>query len=209
MSVWFTSDLHFGHVNILKYTPQRRVYLGLSDDADVNDMNEALVDLWNRQVDDNDEVYIIGDAAMGLVQETIKYVSRLKGTKFLVRGNHDRTHPLHSEKETPKREKWEALYDEVGLAETNLQFTHNFDGIEALVCHFPYPGNDHSETRHNADKLSLYYPEDKGRPLVHGHVHGFYQTKANMVNVGIDAWDGRFLQAPEIGDYFRSRGFTA
>lgn len=209
MKTFFTSDLHFGHVNILKYTPQRRTYLGLSDDADVTDMNEAIVELWNRQVDADDEVFIVGDVAMGLVHDTIRYVSRLNGTKHLVRGNHDRTHPVHSEKETPKREKWEAMYDEVGLKETTLQFTHNFDGIEALVCHFPYYG-DHSEDRYNADKLSIYAPDkDRGLPLVHGHVHDLWKTRDGiMYNVGIDAWDGVFQTPEAIGAFFRANGFT-
>lgn len=204
---WYTSDLHFGHVNILTYTPQRRVYLGLSETDTVVEMNEAIVDLWNTQVAPDDTVWVIGDVAMGKVHETIQYVTQLNGTKHLFLGNHDRPHPICTRDEE-KRKAWAKEYRAVGFGDQVFQDTMIFDGIEARVCHFPYYG-DHTMDRYNADDISKYVQKDEGLPLVHGHVHDMFQTLDHQYNVGIDAWDGVFQDAEAIGAYFRSIGYTA
>lgn len=205
---WFTSDLHFGHVNILKYIPQRREYLGLSDDADVNDMNEALVLLWNRQVEPDDVVFVVGDMCMGKVEETIKHVSRLNGRKQLILGNHDRPHPMVS-KSVDKRERWQNVYYDAGFETLGTEIVRVFDGIRCLINHFPYYG-DHTSDRYNADEIAQHVPIDDGLPLVHGHVHDLWQTQGrHMYNLGIDAWDGQIQTEEAIGAFFRSQGFTA
>lgn len=204
---WFTSDLHFGHVNILTYTPQRRAYLGLSDTDTVVEMNEAIVDLWNTQVAPDDTVWVVGDVAMGKVHENILYVQRLNGTKHLFLGNHDRPHPIATSN-TDKREAWAQEYRSVGFREQFFQAPMYFDGILANVCHFPY-GGDHTTDRYNAEDIARYVPVDDGRPLVHGHVHDMWKTNGAQYNLGIDAWDGVFQEAEAIGAYFRSLGYTA
>jgi calcineurin-like phosphoesterase family protein len=201
----FTSDLHFGHVNILEYAPQRRAYLGMKDGDGVVEMNEGLVRLWNSQVDEDDLVFVVGDMAMGRVEENIRYVSRLNGAKCLVMGNHDRPHPMVS-KTDEKRKRWENIYLDAGFRTLDREFVYNFDGIDALVNHFPYYG-DHSSTRYNADEIARWVPIDEGLPLVHGHVHDLWKVEGKMYNLGIDAWDGVFQTPEAIGGYFRSLGF--
>ena len=84
--VFVTSDLHFGHDNILKYC--NRPF------RDIHEMNEYIVAEWNRRVGDTDTVYILGDVAMGPrssdPQYASSFLSRLKGKKRVVLGNHDR-----------------------------------------------------------------------------------------------------------------------
>lgn len=205
---WFTSDLHFGHVNILKYAPQRREYLGLSASDTVVEMNEAIVELWNRQVTPEDRVILIGDVAMGLVHDNIKYVSRLNGTIELVLGNHDRPHPIATVN-PDKRRAWAHEYIDAGIT-GGMYFVdlREIDGITANVCHFPYYG-DHSIDRYNAEIIARYVLENDGLPLVHGHVHDMWQTNEHQYNVGIDAWNGEFRTPEQIGAYFRSQGYTA
>lgn len=216
MRTLWTSDWHFGHVNILKYTPQRAEYLGLEAHVvngevvypDVNDMNEGLVRLWNRQVTAEDIVFVVGDMCMGKVEENLAFVGRLNGAKCLVMGNHDRPHPMVS-KTPEKRERWENLYREAGFTTLDREFQYTFDGIEALVNHFPYYG-DHSSDRYNADEIAQWTPVDSGLPLVHGHVHDLWKTQGrHMFNVGIDAWDGEIQTEETIGAFFRSQGYTA
>lgn len=203
-----TSDWHFGHVNILKYCPQRRVYLSLSEDPTVEEMNEALVDLWNSQVKPGDTVYFYGDACMGKVDQTIEYIGRLNGTKHLILGNHDKPHPAIT-KDPVKNDRWTERYLEF-FASTCVDGADRYDGIYCRFSHFPYGGLDHTEgERYNADSLSPFYPVDNGRPLVHGHVHDKWQTNGRMFNVGIDAWAGKMVTEQQIGDYFRSIGHTA
>lgn len=215
---WYTSDLHFGHTNILKYAPQRFDYLGLRNKRPVSEMtdeevrswvtemNEGLVRLWNSQVTADDTVWVIGDMCMGKVHETIQYVGRLNGTKILVWGNHDRPHP-GATKNPDKRAEWERVYGEV-FDRQILDTDHEIDGIYVKINHFPFDGLDHtSEERYNSDMIAQYSPCDTGVPLVHGHVHDLYQTRDHMYNVGIDAWAGEFRTEKQIGDHFRSIGF--
>lgn len=77
-NIWVISDTHFGHENIIKYC--NRPFSSLSD------MNETLVDNWNKTVKDGDIVYHLGDVYFGLQG---KVLERLKGRKRLILGNHD------------------------------------------------------------------------------------------------------------------------
>ena len=55
--IYFTSDLHFGHTNILKHSPKRP----FSDTVDIATHDEWLLDLWRSTVDKRDTIYILGD----------------------------------------------------------------------------------------------------------------------------------------------------
>lgn len=207
-TVRITSDLHFGHTNILKYAPQRYEYLGLpqrrreeATPEDVTEMNEGLVRLWNSQVDPFDVTWVLGDVCMGRVDENLAYVERLNGRKVLVAGNHDRMHDIMYKGEE-KQQYWIDRYTEVGFEILDNELVTQFDGVLAQVCHFPYEG-DHTEE----ERYGKYRPLDAGLPLVHGHVHDLFQTNGRQYNVGIDAWDGVFQTPERIGDYFRSIGF--
>lgn len=85
MKTWITSDLHFGHANILKFCPNTRAHF-----KDVETMNNEMVRLWNEQVSTNDLVYILGDVAFMPAPKAKVIVNRLNGTKILIEGNHDR-----------------------------------------------------------------------------------------------------------------------
>ena len=84
MSIWFTSDTHFWHKNIINYT--HRPF----DPSDVEGMNEAIVEEWNSKVKPNDTIYHLGDVAFCGVGKINDILSRLNGYKRLVCGNHDR-----------------------------------------------------------------------------------------------------------------------
>lgn len=79
--VFFTSDPHFGHANIIKYC--NRPF------ATVDEMDQALVANWNAVVAKGDEVYILGDLTMGDQALADRVLRQLNGRKYLVRGNHD------------------------------------------------------------------------------------------------------------------------
>jgi calcineurin-like phosphoesterase family protein len=77
--IWFTSDTHFDHANILKYT--NRPW------ASVDEMNEGLIKNWNSVVRRGDVVYHLGDFAF---RNHRIFAERLNGQIFLVEGSHDR-----------------------------------------------------------------------------------------------------------------------
>ena len=85
MTKWITSDLHFGHANIMKFCPVTRAGF-----TDVKHMNEVMIQEWNRDVKPEDEVFILGDFAFLPAKDAVAVLRRLNGTKILVEGNHDR-----------------------------------------------------------------------------------------------------------------------
>lgn len=85
MKTWITSDLHFGHKNIMNFCPVTRARYN----NDVDYMNETMVSEWNEKVSPEDLVYILGDVAFLPAQKATEYMRRLNGHKILVEGNHD------------------------------------------------------------------------------------------------------------------------
>lgn len=194
MTIWFTSDWHFGHKNIMTFCPQRLDFLGLSDPTDVDQMNLALVRLWNATVAPEDEVFFPGDACMGKLSETLTYIGELNGLIHLFWGNHDRPHPAINQGE--KQDKWIQTYADAGFHTQRLDGFYNFpNGYTALINHFPYEG----DSDEGGDRYPAYRPEDSGFPLVHGHVHDMWQVRGRQINVGLDAW-GRLLSEDEVAD---------
>lgn len=89
MDTWFTSDTHWGHANIIKYS--NRPF------KDVEEMNEKMLQEWNDRVKPNDVVYHNGDVAFMPYPKLKNYLWRLNGTIHLVLGNHDKDIILHRE----------------------------------------------------------------------------------------------------------------
>lgn len=83
MKIYFTSDTHFNHSNIIKYC--NRPF------KDVNHMNHTIVNNWNSVVNKEDRVYHLGDFAMGNKQHWKRFCKALNRYKILVRGNHDKS----------------------------------------------------------------------------------------------------------------------
>lgn len=98
---WLYSDPHFYHHNIVKFTTWDGRKLRPWDDA--IQMTEELIQWYNELVGDSDRVYILGDVAFSATNMR-NAVSRLKGRKVLVKGNHD---------PNKHREMYNELFDDV------------------------------------------------------------------------------------------------
>ena len=81
MNIFFTSDHHFSHTNIIKYCA--RPY------ATVQEMDADMIDKWNSVVGDRDEVYHLGDFTLGNWGTAHSYLKKLKGRICFIQGNHD------------------------------------------------------------------------------------------------------------------------
>jgi len=181
---FWTSDQHFGHTNIIRYC--NRPF------ADVAEMNEVLIDRWNETVSDFDEVWVLGDVALGPIEESLALVRRLRGRKVLVAGNHDRCWAGGG----PKSTRWIDVYRDAGFEEVLQGWVSVQLGEHtALACHLPYEGDSHDDDRFTAQR-----PIDEGELLLHGHVHERWRIKANQVNVGVDVWDYRPVSDQTILD---------
>ena len=83
---WVYSDPHFYHGNICKFEREPGVKLRPWDDAEK--MTEDMIRWYNEMVDDGDRVYLLGDVAFS-PSKFREVMSRLKGRKVLVPGNHE------------------------------------------------------------------------------------------------------------------------
>lgn len=89
-NIWFTSDLHFSHKNILKHCPNR-IEAGGFKENEIGKHDEWLINKWNTTIGKHDIVYVLGDFAFGSPDNVRKLLSRLHGDKFLILGNHDKS----------------------------------------------------------------------------------------------------------------------
>lgn len=116
MSIFYISDLHFGHQNVIKF--DNRPY------ADTDEMDRDMIRKWNDRVGNNDDVYVVGDFAFRSGYDPAWYLQQLSGHKHLIVGNHDGK--MLKNKNAMKY--WETV-DNL----TSIQ-----DGDKSIIlCHFP------------------------------------------------------------------------
>lgn len=176
--IWFTSDLHFGHENVIKYCD--RPY------HNANEMNADIIARWNKQVGENDTVYVLGDFSLSK-SIALNIVKKLNGKIVLVCGNHDHPHPANRGKTKEKREALKKEYLDAGFASV---YTDNVELPGFILCHLPYA----SASMGDRPYLYKYAAEDRGTKLLCGHVHEKWRTKLSdkgtlCINVGWDVWD--------------------
>lgn len=110
--VFFTADLHLGHKRIINY--QNRPF------EDVREMNRTLISNYNAMVGNADTVYLLGDLCHHMTaEEANEVISRLKGKKILIRGNHDKKYDA-------------SLFEEI----TEFK-TISVNGIYIALMHYP------------------------------------------------------------------------
>jgi calcineurin-like phosphoesterase family protein len=120
MKTYITSDLHWGHKNIMNFCPVSRARFR----NDVDYMNQAMVREWNDLIEPEDLVYILGDVAFLPAPKAIEYMRRLNGRKILVQGNHDRK-----------------LLQDAGFRGCFEEIHHyldiNYNGTKCVMFHYP------------------------------------------------------------------------
>ena len=187
--IFFTSDLHFNHANVIKYCSRPF--------KSVEEMNEQLILRWNSVVGPDDTVYCLGDISLAF--KPIETISpRLMGNKLLVPGNHDFCHSYHKKsRNQANREEWKKKYEELGWTILPEQTTLDIPGVATInMCHHPYYVLDGDAYD---DKYDRWRPKDDGRWLVCGHVHEKWKVVDKMINVGVDQWDFKPVPITEIG----------
>jgi len=85
METFLIADLHFGHANVCNFLNQYGEKL--RPFSSVEEMDEEIIERWNKRVGPEDKVYVLGDLAMS--RKHISTVGRCNGTKVLIKGNHD------------------------------------------------------------------------------------------------------------------------
>ena len=157
MRTFITSDLHWGHRNIMSFCPQSRARFR----NDVDYMNEQMVKEWNDLIAPEDLVYILGDVAFLPAQKAAEYMNRCNGTKILVEGNHDR--------KTLNDPTFRRCFKEV-----HKYLDINYNGTKVVMSHYPFLEWDQM----HRGSVMLY-------GHLHGGTTGM--EKYRMQDVGMDA----------------------
>jgi calcineurin-like phosphoesterase family protein len=84
--VFLIADPHFSHEGVCKFLRDDGTKLRPWDNP--AEMDEAMIENWNKVVRPVDKVYVCGDLVMK-AKKQIHIMDRLNGKKVLIKGNHD------------------------------------------------------------------------------------------------------------------------
>ena len=172
--VFFTSDTHFGHKNVIQYSDRPW--------ETVEDMNEGLIERWNSRIGKNDTVYHLGDFCLTKRVDLIDpWLCRLNGQIRLVRGNHDDWVKRFDRLSDEAKEKIKWIRD-------YAERTFEVDGKKwkLILSHFP---------------MLFWHNSHHGSIMLHGHCHGHAQQHnvgVRRYDVGVDANDWYPVQLEDI-----------
>ena len=121
--IYFTSDTHFNHINILKYTTRHTVY------QTVQEMNKALIDNINSCVDKKDTLYHLGDYCMDRGSHWTRKINEIFDqikckNIHLILGNHDPS----IKSENLKKTKFSSI---------NQYLELDYKGYKFCLSHYP------------------------------------------------------------------------
>lgn len=165
-------------------------------------MNESLIERHNALVAPDDQVWVLGDVAMGPIAESLACCARMNGRKILVCGNHDRPAMVPD----GKVQRWLERYrDEGGFDKVITLEQHRYLEIQladqwVAISHYPHSGESFDG---RPDRYTDRRPLDTGGWLLHGHVHEQWRVNGRQINVGVDVWDFRPVADDQVAELIR------
>lgn len=167
--IFLISDTHFRHENILKFTDRDGNLVRGHLFANVDEMDEHMIERWNSVVKQGDIVYHLGDVVMGDKEWFKKNWPRLNGSKRLIVGNHDDIPFLSSGGFFKKVGMWR-MFPEFGL----------------MLSHVPM----HTSNLLRMSKKDGIWPDDCESLLnVHGHIHQNDSPEGPYRNISVEVID--------------------
>lgn len=168
--IWFTSDLHFGHNREFIYGPR-----GFQT---VWDMDRTVVENWNRVVEPEDDVYVLGDLMLGDNEYGRSMIAQLKGNIHIILGNHD----------TQTRQE---IYNNLhNVVEVCYATQIKIDGWNFYLSHYPSMTCNLEKEFGKHCLLNLY-----------GHTHqkdNFYNGLPFCYHVGLDSHNNQLVSFEQI-----------
>ena len=188
--IWFTSDIHAFHKNILKHCPERQKICGAKDENDVEAWDKWMIEKWNSTISKKDMVYILGDFAFGSPENVRKLLDKLHGKKFLILGNHDKS-----------SEHLDNYFVQITQQKLVTFKKSNFDFLDedfqVFMCHYP---------------MVTWASKHYGVINTHGHCHGrlddYNEASTDLrVDVGIDGKlaNFNFITLEQLYRYFKAK----
>jgi len=155
-NVWFTSDTHYGHSNLVRGVTNWRNAEGevpieqVRDFSTVEDMNELMIENINKNVNASDWLIHLGDWSFGGYDKIQEFREQINCNNIvLILGNHDH----HIQRDVPKFRK---MFNHIAYYE-ELKITRKNDSNNMLVlCHYP---------------IISWNQMHHGSFMLHGHQH--------------------------------------
>jgi calcineurin-like phosphoesterase family protein len=159
--IWFTSDHHFGHANIIKHCDRPF--------SNVAQMDESMIHGWNLKVMPEDTVYHLGDFTLGGPEDAHGYFVQLNGNINIL------ANPWHHDKRWI--DSYPGMYTKTGeieIMQPLLVLEIPTDGqypLAITLCHYP---------------LAVWDRKHYGAIHLHGHSHGKLPAEPGRLDVGVD-----------------------
>ncbi|WP_317541269.1 metallophosphoesterase family protein [Rhodococcus globerulus] len=180
MSVWFTSDPHFGHAKIAETRGFPTVF----------DHDSAVIASILTRVQHGDQLWILGDLSAGgraAEDRALELLATVDADLHLIAGNHDSCHSMHRDAHKHQRRFLEVFTSVQTFARRRVA------GRNVMLSHFPYVG-DHT----SIDRATEYRLRDEGMWLLHGHTHSSKMLTFGQVTLGFDGEDIVHLPPKQI-----------
>lgn len=194
--IYFTSDWHVGHANVLVY--DQRPF------RDLPHMHRVLINNYNATVRPEDLCFFLGDMGLGKGDLLQSVISELQGTKVLILGNHD---------------KGATAMHRIGFDIVLNAATLEIAGQLVTMTHCPLRGvwrEDTTDMRgaaegdmwHGEHKQQRFSTENTGQFHLHGHTHKGPEerTLGRQWDVGVRANDYRPISISAIESWIATSG---
>ena len=184
--LFFTSDTHFFHKNILKYC--NRPF------ENVQEMNQEIVKRWNEVIPKDAIVFHLGDFSLTAnMKEFDSLIHKLNGDIHLIIGNHEKD----ALGKSYIRDKWASISDIAEIYIKDPEITYGEQHI--VMCHYP---------------MMAWNGSHRGSWHLFGHVHGGLSNKGVLqhsktaLDVGVDCHDFRPLSYQEVKELITKQAMS-
>lgn len=183
--IFFTSDHHFGHENIIKHC--RRPF----PNADA--MDDYMVAAWNSTVGPDDDVYHLGDFSHKRcpADRANAIASSLNGNIHLILGNH--------ETDNPRGLQWDS---HMRISERLILNTQYFSSLNEGYFYLRIEGRIIVMSHYALQTWHDMRAKPKPTWHLHGHSHGKLAKVPRRLDVGVDDHDFKPWSLEDITNHF-------
>lgn len=169
-NVFFSSDLHFCH--------DRNFIWGPRGFKSVYEMNEKIIEEWNKTIKKDDIVYLLGDIFLNSNSLGLKLLQKLNGKIHIAIGNHDTENRIKLFNECPN------------ILDCSYGYRINYKKKTLLLTHYPTIVGNFDEDINSRKTINLC-----------GHNHTkdkFLHWSQGCYHVELDAHNNRPVSLEEI-----------
>ena len=177
--IWFTSDQHLGHNNIIKFCNRPFESVDL--------MDQTIIDNWNECISKNDIVFTLGDFMWHAnTKKIVDIISKLNGTIYMILGNHDNEDMFNC----IKSDRLKIISD---ITHLNIKINNEKIPIEICLSHYPlmtWSGRNR--------KVYNFHGHTHCRPDDSGYDKDLPYWKGYQIDVGVDNFNYKPVELQSI-----------